>query len=275
MTPPPPPADGLRTRLQRFAARTLMLRPHRLRNRRPVVTFTFDDVPITSFTNGARVLDEHGVHGTFYVSGGLCRGCDDAAALSEDPSAISPLECRELHARGHEIGCHTFSHRHMRLCNGAVLHDEIGRNQAFFATMDSGIRLENFAYPYNAPTVGTKLRLQRHFASCRGGVPGINSGVADLGFLRAVEMCAGTTEGRIRDWIDAARRENGWLIFFSHDINERPNDWGVTPDVLHQAVSYAKASGCDVASVREALHLVGAAERKGSPIHACEMRPTP
>lgn len=263
-TPPPPPPGDFHARLQRLAARKIVSKKHRATNERPIISFTFDDVPVTSFTNGARILDAVGVHGTFYISGGLCR-----AGEAEEPgapiTAIGARECRELAARGHEIGCHTYSHRHMRLCSPAILNDEIQRNQAFFDAIDPDIRLENFAFPYNAPTIGSKLRLQRHFQSSRGGVPGINSGTIDLGFLRAVELWQETCEGKVRHWIDTAVKENGWLIFFSHDINDRPAKWGVTPALLAMAVAYAKEKGCDVASVREALALVGATQASPSP----------
>lgn len=262
--PPPPPAADLRARLQRLAARGIVLKSHRAANVRPIVSFTFDDVPVTSFTHGARVLDAAGAHGTFYISAGLC-AAGEAAGATTPLTAIGARECRELAARGHEIGCHTFSHRHMRFCSPAALSDEIARNQAFFAAIDPGIKLENFAFPYNAPTIGSKLLLQRHFHTSRGGVPGVNSGSIDLGFLRAVELWQETCEAQIRNWIDAAAKENGWLIFFSHDINERPTRWGITPALLASAVAYAKDSGCDVASVREALALVGAAPQGAGP----------
>lgn len=255
--PPPPPKDGLRSRLQRLAARHLVLKGHQAANTRPIVSFSFDDVPVTSVTNGARVLEELGVRGTFYVSGGLCSPTGNAASGSGF-QPISARQCVELHERGHELGCHTFTHRHMRHCSGAVLDREIELNQTYFDSLNSGIMLRNFAFPYNAPTIGSKMRLQRHFDTCRGGVAGVNAGRIDLGFLRAVELWTETSDAVIRGWIDEAVRQNGWLIFFSHDINERPARWGVTPKVLEAAVRYAKEQGCDVATVAEALQLVGA-----------------
>jgi peptidoglycan/xylan/chitin deacetylase (PgdA/CDA1 family) len=255
--PPPPPKDDLRSRLQRLAARRLVLKSHAATNTRPIVSFTFDDVPVTSVTNGARVLEELGVRGTFYVSGGLCTPSGNAPS-GAGFQPISAHQCVELKERGHELGCHTFTHRHMRHCAGGVLDREIELNQTYFDSLGCGIRLENFAYPYNAPTVGSKMRLQRHFDTCRGGVPGVNAGRIDLGFLRAVELWTETCETIIRNWIDEAVRQNGWLIFFSHDINEQPARWGVTPKVLEAAVRYAKEKGCDVATGADALRLVGA-----------------
>ena len=42
----------------------------RAQNKRPLVSITFDDVPDTALVNGARVLERHGVRGTFYIAGG-------------------------------------------------------------------------------------------------------------------------------------------------------------------------------------------------------------
>ena len=42
-----------------------------LRNRTPMVSFTFDDLPKSAVTTGAEMLEAHGARGTFYVSGSL------------------------------------------------------------------------------------------------------------------------------------------------------------------------------------------------------------
>ncbi|MEA2981244.1 MAG: hypothetical protein QOF09_3067, partial [Alphaproteobacteria bacterium] len=67
------------------------------RNERTLVSFTFDDVPESTFIHGAPVLEHHAVRGTFYVSGGLCDKFDD------DRHIIGASECVALHRRGHEI----------------------------------------------------------------------------------------------------------------------------------------------------------------------------
>jgi peptidoglycan/xylan/chitin deacetylase (PgdA/CDA1 family) len=42
-----------------------------MRNARPIVSFTFDDIPDSALDNGARALSRNDVHGTFYVAGGI------------------------------------------------------------------------------------------------------------------------------------------------------------------------------------------------------------
>src|ERR1700760_4894159 len=77
----------------------------RLNNATPMVTFTFDDIPKSAATTGARILEDHGARGTFYVSGGLVGTASSNWAVAEARNLV------DLHNRGHEIGCHTFSHK--------------------------------------------------------------------------------------------------------------------------------------------------------------------
>lgn len=62
----------------------------------PIVSFTFDDVPESSWTNGARILEEEGARGTFYISGNFVDGYDNerkmvllGAALISSPKATN------------------------------------------------------------------------------------------------------------------------------------------------------------------------------------------
>ena len=224
-----------------------------LNNAAPIVSFTFDDVPESAFSVGAATLDAHGVKGTFYIAGALCDTVD-----SDGRSLITSPECLELHRRGHEIGCHTFSHRKVGSLDHQALHLEIERNKAFFSAIDSSIVLENFAYPYNLATPRSKLMLQRRFRSCRAGVPGVNVGSVDLGLLKTVEIRECALSGAdLRNWIDEARATRGWLIFLTHDVGPNPGPWGCSPELLETAVSYALSRECAVLSVRDAMSRIG------------------
>src|SRR4051794_7530409 len=86
-------------------AKYFRVEPLRLRNETAMVSFTFDDIPKSAATTGAGILEDHGVRGTFYVSGGLV-----GATSSPHWTAADVPDIVALHRRGHEIGCHTFSH---------------------------------------------------------------------------------------------------------------------------------------------------------------------
>ena len=179
----------------------------RLRNAAPMVSFTFDDLPKSAITTGAGVLEAHGARGTFYVSGGL------VGVGTADWAAGDANDVLSLYRRGHEIGCHTFSHQRACDLDEASLADEIARNRDYLRALDPSIEIDTFAYPFGYGSFARKYQLKDQFQSCRSIVPGINSGSVDLQFLRAMPLIDRQID---RDGIerafDEAETNNGWLI---------------------------------------------------------------
>jgi peptidoglycan/xylan/chitin deacetylase (PgdA/CDA1 family) len=62
-----PAWSSLKARIGNRLARHLRPQPFRLRNDGPMVSFTFDDAPISASTRGAGMLEEYDARGTFYV----------------------------------------------------------------------------------------------------------------------------------------------------------------------------------------------------------------
>lgn len=247
----------------RFLARNSRSKLLDLRGMPPMVTFTFDDVPVSACEFGAHILESYGARGTFYVVG---RGCGRTTA--DGPACASLDQLRPIWANGHEIGCHTYSHpavRHMALDK---LKSELDRNQAVLAGINSNIVLRNFAYPYGDLSVRTKRYLECRFDSCRSSHSGINTGLADLGALDAWPLQnAALDRDKIVRLIGETVRRRGWLIFYSHDVAEAPSRFGVSPELLEWAVSTAKRTGCVLANVAETLKFIRAT-RAGQPIPA-------
>ena len=158
----PRPVSRFRGGLSRKLANYVATRRVRARNKRPLVSFTFDDIPETAFVHGARVLEEHGVRGTFYISGGMCGTTEPSRRL------ISASECVELHRRGHEIGCHTFSHPVVQALDAETFTAELDRNREFFASLVPDLTLENFCYPYGIASLRRKLQAQASLNLWRG-----------------------------------------------------------------------------------------------------------
>jgi peptidoglycan/xylan/chitin deacetylase (PgdA/CDA1 family) len=225
-----------------------------MRNRRPIVSFTFDDIPDSALANGARLLSRHGVHGTFYVAGGIC-GTEAFGWRFADARSL-----RRLLDDGHEIGCHTFSHPDVQALDRAALDREFELNRAFFAKLDARVRLDNFAYPYGSVGLRQKRAVQGRFLSCRSVREGINAGRIDLGFLKAVRLydCEITPRG-VDAIIAETVRLNGWLLFYTHDVADPPSRQGSSPWLLDHAVRSAQAAGCVCLGVREALTEIGTA----------------
>ena len=204
---------------------------------------------------GTLVLEQYGVRGTYYVSG---EGCGA-------PSPSGPLatidQLRVLHARGHELGCHTYSHIAVAGVSSHEFAADIAHNRnflqdIFLQDIGAGIAVRNFAYPYCDYTFCAKRSLQGQFDSCRSLIPGVNSSMADLGLLKTWPLeNASADRGKIFDRVAETVRTNGWLIFNCHDVVDEPGRHGVSPDLFAFAAATAREGGCRPVTIAEGLAL--------------------
>jgi peptidoglycan/xylan/chitin deacetylase (PgdA/CDA1 family) len=237
----------------RFLARQSRSKLLNMRGGSPMVTFTFDDVPASACERGVRILEQYGARGTFYVAGSGC-----ATSGNDGPQQASIDQLRTIWANGHEIGCHTYSHPAVRYMSFDELGSDLDQNQSILKTIDRDIVVRNFAYPYGDLSIRTKRYLESRFDSCRSGHAGINSAVADLGALDAWPLYdASLNRIKVLRLISETVQSNGWLIFYSHDVAERPTQYGVSPALLDWAVAAAKRAGCKLPTVAEGLKLIG------------------
>ncbi len=227
----------------------IRVEPFRLRNEIPMVSFTFDDIPKSAATTGAGILEDHDVRGTFFVSGGLV-----GTTSSSHWAAVDVPDIIALHRRGHEIGCHTFSHRRTCDLDAASLTAELEQNRRYLRSVDPSIKMENFAYPYGYGSFGRKRQLKAAFRSCRSIVPGVNSGSVDLQFLRAMPLIDRHLDrDAIERALDQTQINNGWLIFYSHDVVAAPSPYGCSPALLNHALEAASRRKIRSLSMAEAL----------------------
>jgi peptidoglycan/xylan/chitin deacetylase (PgdA/CDA1 family) len=238
-------------KVSRFLARNVRTKSAIMRNTGPLVSFTFDDVPASACDVGAPILERHGACGTFYVCGGGCGAPSPCGVLA------SAGQLRDLWAKGHEIGCHTYSHPAVTGISERELAADLARNQDFFNAIEWGIRARNFAYPYGNFSFHTKRLIERGFDSCRSLIHGVNAGRVDFGALKT--WClenASMDRARVAALIAETVRVRGWLIFTSHDVGDAPSRYGVTPDLFNFAVTTAQQEGCSAVTVAGALKLV-------------------
>jgi peptidoglycan/xylan/chitin deacetylase (PgdA/CDA1 family) len=243
-----PALSNFRARLSNRLARHLFAAPMRLKSKRPMVSFTFDDIPMSAATVGAPMLEGYGGHGTFYIAGGLVN------QPNNHDDGIDPDGIVKLRRSGHEIACHTFSHQRATDLDATAMAAEIAQNRRFLEGLDTSIKLENFAYPYGLATVARKRQLTGSFRSARGILPGVNSGTIDLQFLRSTPLIDKDIDRAGIDRVfDEAVATKGWLIFYSHDVAAVPSPWGCTPGLLRHALDAAKRRNMPIVSVAEAL----------------------
>ncbi len=237
-------------RLGNAWARSWPRRKQEIRLDRPLVSFSFDDVPLSAYRNGAPILEDEGVRGTFYAAGGLAGRMHDGVEImdAEDYAALA--------GRGHEVAHHGFSHRRP-IVLARRFEADVTANDAFLAENISG-PVRNYAFPYGLSSPRARRVLARRFRSLRSAEVGLNAGVADLDYLRAVDICEGVPRGRLSQWIAEAVAARAWLIFLTHDVRDGHGTFGCTPALLRGLVREALAAGCEVLPVDAALDRIGA-----------------
>lgn len=226
-----------------------------LRNGRPIISFTFDDFPSSAIRVGGPLLQRHDVRATFYVAMGLMRPpADDGEA------SFTADDLREVAAQGHEIACHTYSHLDCAVTSPDSLQRDLDRNAAAVAEVLPGYRMTNFAYPYGNVDFASKRLLGERFDTARGIRTGINAGDADMALTTAHQLYEGEANFvRALDLIRKNERRQGWLIFFTHDVQPDPSPFGTRPEELERVLAAARASDSDILTVRDAVAASGVA----------------
>lgn len=256
---------SLRHKVERRLARHLAAKHVRMRNRSPVVSFTFDDVPQSACREGRDILERHACRGTYYVCGGFTDATTAGGKMHSRGDLSSLLD------RGHELGCHGYGHLDYQTLSAGEIRADISRNRSFFQELGCDASGLNFAYPYGCVSPAVKRLIGRGFNSARGIRPELNVVRADLALLNSPPLYQHLWEEHsLAQMIERNARENGWLIFFTHGVLERPDQFDCTPSMLDFAVQKALQSGARVAPVKQALEEIAFRAAPESRVHGKE-----
>ncbi len=238
---------GLMHRANSFVTRHLPLKLARSHLTRPVASLTFDDFPKSAWTVGGPILADYRAQATYYAAGRFCGIAEDGLDYYD------AHDLRALAAAGHEVGAHSYAHQMAPSLGSAALAADAERNAAALAPLLDQ-RMVSYAYPYGEVSPRAKAQMGARFTTARGIRPGVNAGLIDLAQLRAVPL-------EHRRWVPAeidavvaqAIAETGWVIFFTHDVSERPTPFGCTPAMLEYALRCVSGGNIEAIPVRQAM----------------------
>jgi peptidoglycan/xylan/chitin deacetylase (PgdA/CDA1 family) len=220
---------------------------------RPIVSFSFDDFPHTAASNGAGVLADVGIRATYFVAFGL----ENAPTPSGPAFTINDLHL--VLRDGHELGCHTYGHDVSHRVSNDRYDASIQRNQDRLAELGLKCSWRVFAYPAGSASAGTKRIVQERFLCGRGTSRGINAGETDLNLLRANSMYSAQRPASHHiGLIDQTVAINGWLIFYTHDVQEAPSRYGCTPVYLREIAQAARDRGAEILPIGEVMERIRA-----------------
>ena len=242
--------SSLKGKLRRRLVRLVSRRRLATAPAKPMVSFTFDDAPLTSAVAGAALLETRGLAGTYYVSAGL------AGAQAPMGVCADPIDYQRLARAGHEIACHTYSHLDCGQASGAAALADVTRNAEAVASWNVG-PMVSFAYPYGDVAGAAKGALASRFSTLRALHHGLVEQGTDLNQVPAVGIEGPEGETVARTWLARAKASSAWLILYTHDVRPAPSPWGCTPEVLARLLDQAVADGFEVVTVREGARRLG------------------
>jgi peptidoglycan/xylan/chitin deacetylase (PgdA/CDA1 family) len=232
---------------QRRAAGWFGRRPFVMPRGPAIISFTFDDFPRSALINGGAILEHYGIAGTYYVSLGLSRQITPCGEMFD----VDELPC--LVDLGHELGCHTYSHCPAWNTTPEVFEREVLRNADQLRRRLPSGGFRTLSYPISHPRPGTKDRLSRYFALCRGGGQTMNEGTIDLNYVSAFFLEQSEhNPTAVMEVIKRNHAAGGWLIFATHDVSQSPTRYGCTTAFFQTVVRSAVDSGAEILSVSKA-----------------------
>ncbi|MBX3190460.1 MAG: polysaccharide deacetylase family protein [Labilithrix sp.] len=197
------------------------------------VSFTFDDFPSSAAREGASLVASFGARATFYASMSMTKP-DDVARVIDG---------------GHELGCHTYSHLDCFRADDAEIERDVARNAREMAPL-LGEAPRHFAYPFGRLRPRHKRLLASRFATQRSIFPGAHRDVVDLSLVRANRLYASPLLlWRARRLVDDVARNGGWVVFFTHDVSDRPTRWGARERDIAAIAERALRAGLTIAPV--------------------------
>ncbi|KYG71627.1 polysaccharide deacetylase [Roseivirga ehrenbergii] len=211
------------------------------------VSFTFDDVHQSALDEARKMLNKHNIKATYY----LCLSFLESEEVQLKFDLEDLKKCTE---DGHELACHTFSHLHfLRTERNDILKD-LDLNKALLKRILPDINFDNFSYPFGEQTYTARGIIKDRFTSGRGIEHGINRGIIDLNNLKAVRLYENTHSiAQIESIIQEAKDKGGWLIFYTHDVQDDFSKYGCSPTYFNKVVKLVANQNIDTSTVKTTL----------------------
>jgi peptidoglycan/xylan/chitin deacetylase (PgdA/CDA1 family) len=227
---------------------TFFRKPQLINLNKPIISFTFDDVPPSAVTNGGRLLNEFGFKGTYYVASGIAEN---------ESSYLTVENLRQLKNDNHEIACHTFNHVSLRWASSNKTMQQSIKNINAIHNSLPEYPVINFSYPFGEAGILSKRVLRKQFDSMRTSDYGLNYGMTDMSHLRAVSLYSKDfNQETLLDIIKKTVENKAWTIFYTHDVADNFGPWGTSIDDFKWILEQCNNNEIDVLNIRDAIDVI-------------------
>jgi peptidoglycan/xylan/chitin deacetylase (PgdA/CDA1 family) len=190
------------------------------------ISYTFDDGLHSQLVFAVPMLEADGFRGTFFV---IPSRIPDTEAEVEAQhmiswGSISWERLRQMSAKGHEIGNHTWTHPNLGTLTLAQVREEIEHADRVI-TEKIGIAPLTVCYPGNGFNDQIKAIALEHHVMDRENLTGF--GGPDF------------TEAWAKKWVDDLIAQKQWGVTMIHVIGTKPDE--TDPKILKDQMDYAKS----------------------------------
>ena len=235
--------------VHRLISKNFVKNNFEIKNNKAIISFTFDDFPESATKIGLELLGKYGVKATYYISFGLINKDTETGRIA----GIDDI--KRIVEKGNDLGCHTFNHMGAYEQSSVSFENSLIDNNKFLRNKFPGMNFSVFSYPRGQVNLKAKRIVRKYFRCSRGIVPGINSGIIDLNLLKGTRLYGNESNfSWSKKFIDQNEKENGWLIFYTHDISHDPTPYGCTPELFENVLKYSTESGAMILNIEKACN---------------------
>jgi peptidoglycan/xylan/chitin deacetylase (PgdA/CDA1 family) len=222
-----------------------------------VVSLTFDDSVLDQYTNAFPILQQYGMHATFYVITGY---------IGVNPAYMTQSQLQDLANAGNEIAGHTVQHPYLT----QVGSDEAKRQicQSRDTLLGWGFPVTDFAYPYsdyNSAVAGlvkqcgyNSGRLDVHLRSpfdCSDCAPAETVPPGDPYAINTPDAVQSNwTLSDLEGLVTRGESAGGWVpIVFHHVCDNSCDVYSTTPAIFSDFLSWLQTQNVSVKTVGQVI----------------------
>ena len=182
-------------------------------NSEGILTFTFDDAPVTQYTNAVPILAKYNFSATTYVPTDFIGNIDDKLNLEQ----LKEME----YVYGWDVSAHSLTHFDLaRKGVDSRIQNEIVKSKQFLIDNGFSKGVEHFAYPFGTFDNDFTMELmKKHYKSARGVRGNIETlPPADDYRLRVFYVFNHTNPDHVLNRVDKAIENGDWIILVNHGI---------------------------------------------------------
>lgn len=217
----------------------------------PLISLTFDGGSELTYQNGAALLQQYNLHGTFYVN----------PATIDTNNFMNISELKTLQQHGNELASQGYDNIDLTTVNTELLNAELQKSSSYLHQTFGSQNLD-FATSYGDIDPQVQAYVRKYYRSNRSTESGINTkqnfNPYDLKIFYIDRL---TSSASIQNAIAQTEMYHGWLILVYNRIGtttQTTDQTAITPGAFAQQLQIISKSGVAVNTIDDALNTVTA-----------------